>query len=95
MGGRAPQAEIAESLLDLSHLRRETRTALELGVVGLAPSDLIDKLAWAAGLLEALGELPADSPPVLALLPKLSVRARSALAEWNGWQEQHLAKTKA
>ena len=91
----APEAGRRESLLDLSHIRRETRTALELAVVGLAPSDLVDRLAWAAGLLEAIVELPPDSAPVLALLPRLAVRARSALAEWNAWQEKLLAKAKA
>lgn len=97
MGKRqhALEAGRGESLLDLSHLRRETRTALELAVVGLAPSDLVDRLAWAAGLLEAIAELPPDSPPVLALLPRLAVRTRSALAEWNAWQEKLLRKAKA
>lgn len=51
--------------MDLSHLRRESRTALELAIVELAPSDLIDRLAVVAGLLEALVELPADSAPRL------------------------------
>ena len=42
-----------ESGLSLSHLRRETRTALELAVVALAPSELLERLAASAGLLEA------------------------------------------
>jgi len=33
------------SRLDLSHLRRQARTALELAIVELAPNDLIDRLA--------------------------------------------------
>jgi len=88
-------AGAAETPLDLSHLRRETRTALELAVVALAPLDMIDRLAGAAGLLEALMELPPDSPPVIALVPKLSGRARSALKDWNAWQARHLSKAKA
>ena len=55
-----------EKVLDLTHLRRETRTALELAVVALAPSELIDRLAKSAGLLEAIAELPTDSAPVVA-----------------------------
>ncbi len=75
-----------ESHLDLNHIRRETRTALELSVVAMAPSELIDRLAIAAGLLEALIELPANIPPVLALVPQLVVRAKSALSDWQRWQ---------
>jgi hypothetical protein len=73
------------SLLDLRHLRRETRTALELAIVELAPNDLIDSLAVAAGLLEALVALPPDSAPALALGPSTVDRARKALAAWHAW----------
>jgi hypothetical protein len=92
---RAEEAESAETPLDLSHLRRETRTALELAVVALAPSGLIDRLAVVAGLLEAIVELPSNSAPVLALVPDLSKRARSALSDWNAWRADHLAKSEA
>lgn len=78
-----------ESQLDLNHLRREIRTALELSVVALAPSELIDRLAIAAGLLEALIELPANSPPVVALVPQLIGRAKSALSDWQSWHTAH------
>ena len=92
---REPAAGRAETALDLTHLRRETRTALELAVVALAPSDLLDRLAGAAGLLEALVELPPNSAPVIALVPTVSKRAHSALEDWNEWQAEHLAKVKA
>lgn len=78
-----------ESQLDLNHIRREIRTALELSVVALAPSELIDRLATAAGLFEALIELPANSPPVIALVPPLIRRAKSALSDWQSWQAAH------
>lgn len=78
-----------ESQMDLNHLRREIRTALELSVVTMAPSELIDRLAIAAGLLEALIELPANSPPVITLVPQLQVRAKSALSDWQRWQAAH------
>jgi hypothetical protein len=84
-----------ETQLDLSHLRRETRTALELAVVALAPADLIDRLAAAAGLFESLAGLPADAPPVVALVPKLVKRSRAALDEWDRWQRENLHKGKA
>jgi hypothetical protein len=71
--------------LDLSHLRREARTALELAIVELAPNDLIDRLALVTGLLEALAELPAGSAPALALGPPTADRARVGLAMWRDW----------
>jgi hypothetical protein len=80
------------SQLDLRHLRREARTALELAIVALAPDDLIGRLASAAGLLEAISELPADSPPALALAPKAAARAKSALEEWREYDERHVRK---
>jgi hypothetical protein len=71
--------------LDLSHLRREARTALELAIVELAPTDLIDRLALVTGLLESLAELPADSAPAIALGPPTDDRARVALKMWRDW----------
>lgn len=71
--------------LDLSHLRREARTALELAIVELAPTDLIERLALVTGLLEALSELPADSAPAIALGPSTADRARIALMMWRDW----------
>jgi hypothetical protein len=85
----------SEEALDVSQLRRETRTALQLAVVASAPQELIDRLAWAAGLLEAIVELPSNSPPVLVLVPKLTTRARSTLEQWNVWQAERLAKEQA
>ena len=88
--GAAPQ-----EALDLSHLRREARTALELAVVALAPSAVVDELATAAGLLEALVELPSNSAPVVALVPKVLKRSREALDAWQEWQAKHLVKGRA
>jgi hypothetical protein len=81
--------------LDLSHLRRETRTALELAVAALAPEGLIDRLATVAGLFEALAELPEGTPPVIALTPKLVSRSKEALKEWDKWRAEYLAHVKA
>jgi hypothetical protein len=84
-----------ERALDLTHLRRETRTALELAVVAMVTEALLDRLATAAGLLEALSELPPDSPPSIALAPKAASRAKAALAEWADWQKRHPTPAKA
>lgn len=86
------QPERAESQMDLSHLRRESRTALELAIVAMAPSELVDRLATAAGLLEALVELPTASPPVVAIVPRVATAARSALEDWQQWHHEHLEK---
>jgi hypothetical protein len=92
---RPTYVESAEMDLDLSHLRRETRTALELAVVTLAPGALTDRLAAAAGLLEALVELPPDSPPVIALVPRVVKRSRAALEKWQKWRAKHPFEGKA
>jgi hypothetical protein len=94
MSKRGPSTEVeqGESQMDLSHLRRESRTALELAVVAMAPSELVDRLATSAGLLEALVELPTNSAPVIALVPKLVGRTRGALDDWQNWQHEHLEK---
>jgi hypothetical protein len=92
MGDRSKTAgtEHGETHLEVTHLRREARTALELAVVALAPWTTIQRLASAAGLLEALSELPPDSPPARALVPKVLGLAREALAQWQKWEKDHL-----
>lgn len=76
---------LATTRLDLAHLRREARTALELAIVDLGPTDLIERLALVTGLLEALTELPDDSAPAIALGPSTADRTRDALARWRAW----------
>jgi hypothetical protein len=88
--GQSAQVERAQSQMDLSHLRRDSRTALELAVVAMAPFELVERLAAAAGLLEALVELPTDSAPVLAVVPRVMTGARSALEDWQKWHHEHL-----
>ena len=90
--GKLTKLERAESHMDLSHLRRESRTALELAIVALAPSDLVDRLATSAGLLEALAELPTDSAPVIGIMPTVVTRTRNVLDDWQKWHEEYLAK---
>jgi len=75
-----------EEQLRLSHLRREVKTALELAVAALAHAEVIDRLATAAGLLEALNEFPKSSAPVLAMLPRATDLAERSLQAWRDWQ---------
>lgn len=76
----------ATGALRTSHLRREVKTALELAVAALAHADVIDALATAAGLLEALAEFPESSAPVLAMLPRATEMAEAGLVSWRNWQ---------
>jgi hypothetical protein len=75
--------------LEVRHLRRDVKTALELAIVALAPGELIDRLASAAGLLEAVSELPIDSPPAIALIPRGVEQAARSLQDWDAWKKKH------
>ena len=86
------ESHAADASTDLAHLRQEARVALDLAVVALAPSQLIERLATAVGLLESLGELPADSPPVLAMVPKALAHAKGSLEDWRTWHKEHLER---
>lgn len=94
MSKREPLTDMqsTELQMDLSHLRRESRTALELALVAMAPSELVDGLAAAAGLLEALSELPRGTPLMQALVPKVVTRTRTTLDAWQKWHQEHLEK---
>lgn len=81
--------------MDINHLRREARTALELAIVALAPTDSVDRLAAVAGIIEAMSELPADCPPAVTLLPNTAARAKSALEDWHQWEKKHLPRGQA
>ncbi|HVU05857.1 MAG TPA: hypothetical protein VHE30_29110 [Polyangiaceae bacterium] len=61
-------------------------------MVALAPAEVVDRLATSAGLLEALVELPVDSAPVVALVPKVVTGTRSSLEGWQKWHREHLEK---
>ena len=89
---KGKRAATGRARMELSHLQREARTALELAVVALAPEQLVDRLAAATGLLEALMELPDGSPPMHATLPRAMTRAKGSLAEWRAWHERQGSK---
>lgn len=72
------------------HLRREVRTALELAIVALAPTAIVEQLAIAAGLLEAIEELPTDTLPVQDVTGSIVRRAVAALERWNEWRPNRI-----
>jgi hypothetical protein len=88
-----PSAMFTVDRMDLSHLRREARTALELAIVALAPVELTEHLAVAAGMLEAITEVPGvGGASAQALVAGTVDRARGALAAWHDWESSHLSK---
>jgi hypothetical protein len=95
MQTKQSQPERMNSQMELRHLGREVKSAVELAIVGLCPSELLERLATICGLLDAAAELPADSPPVAVLVPKLVARANAALREWAAWKEAHLRSASA
>lgn len=75
--------------MQLMHLSREVKTALELAIAALAPNDLIDRLAVVAGLLDAFTGLAIDETTSLPLIHRTTDRAHQALDAWRIWREKH------
>lgn len=81
------QAEAAPvEALRATHVRREVKTALELALASMGPSEMVDRLALAAGMLEALAEFPTDAAPVVATAPRALAIASEALSAWHSWE---------
>jgi hypothetical protein len=78
-------ASTTDKSMEVRHLLRTVKTALELAIIGRAPIDLLNRLARPAGLLEAVSQLPVDGGAVGALLPELLAEAQSAVARWEAW----------
>ena len=74
--------------MEIRHLLRTLKTALELALVARVPVDLLHSLARAAGLLDAVSQLPAETPAVEALIPGLLTDARAALERWDRWTKR-------
>jgi len=62
------------------------KTALELAVASMSPTEIVDPLAIAAGLLEALAEFPPDAAPVVATLRRAVATGDEALKAWRAWE---------
>lgn len=77
---------------EVRHLLRNLKTSLELAIVALAPSDLLNRLGRVAGLLEAVSQLPTDEGPAQALIPGLIADGLAAIGAWDKW---HRARTPA
>jgi hypothetical protein len=95
-----PVAEVPPEIpmtnqMELRHLAREVKTALELAIAALAPSDLVDRLAIGAGLLDAITDMALDEAAALPLVTRTVERATQALAAWHQWRTEHPPKATA
>jgi hypothetical protein len=81
--------------MELRHLAREVKTALELALAALATSDLVDRLAIAAGLLDAITDMALDEAATIPLVTRTVERANEALAAWQRWRADHPPKATA
>jgi hypothetical protein len=79
----------------LLHLAREVKTALELAIAASAPTELVDRLAVVAGLLDAITGLALSETGTLPLVSSTTERAKTALAAWHRWQSDHPPKASA
>jgi hypothetical protein len=75
--------------IHISHLTREVKTALELAIAAFSPSEIVDRLAVVAGLLDALQSLAVDDAVQLPLVGRTRERAMMALEDWRRWQVDH------
>jgi hypothetical protein len=78
--------------LEVTHLAREIKTALELAIAGQAPAAVIDRLAVVAGLLDAFTSLALDETATPLFLTSVE-RGKDALAEWHRWRQTHRLPT--
>ena len=74
--------------MELRHLAREVKTALELALAASASSDLVDSLAIAAGLLDAITDMALDEASI-PLVARTVERANQALVAWYRWRADH------
>ncbi len=81
--------------MELRHLARDVKTSLELALAALAPSDLVDRLAIGAGLLDAITDMALDEAGTTPLVTRTVARANEALAAWRRWRDDHPPKATA
>lgn len=81
--------------MELRHLARDVKTSLELALAALAPSELVDRLAIGAGLLDAITDMALDETATIPLVTRTVQRANDALAAWHRWRDDHPPKATA
>ena len=81
MAGKRSARRPPEDGKTLARLRGLVRRALIEALPGDAPSEVVDGLAIAAGMLSAIAWSESDSLQAL-----VGLRARAALAAWRAWK---------
>ena len=71
-------------------LRRRVVEVLELAIAGRAPLRIIEPLGTAAGMLEALADVPRHE-----LVEETERKAKKALQAWALWDARHAPKAMA
>jgi len=81
------QGQALDAASELRHLLRTVKTSLELAIMARAPHDLVNRLARASGLLDAMTQLPTDEGPARDLAPVALADALSAVELWRVWEK--------
>jgi hypothetical protein len=81
------EAQHVDSVTELRHLLRTVKTSLELAILARAPGDLVNRLARAAGLLDALSQLPTNGGPAREMAAGVLADALSAIDLWGIWEK--------
>ena len=69
----------------MRHLLRTVKTSTELAILARAPTELVNRLARASGLLDAVSQLAVDAGPARDLSPALMADALAAVEQWRIW----------
>jgi len=86
---------VMRTQMHLTHLARDVTTALELAIAAFAPSELVDRLALAAGYLDAFQALDSEATALQPLITRTTERADLALSIWRQWEKDHPPRASA
>ena len=75
---------------EMARLRGRIIEALELAIAARAPLDIIEPLGTAAGMLEALADVPRHE-----LVMVVETKAKRCLEAWAVWDAKHSPKATA
>lgn len=76
--------------VEMIRLRRRIIEVLELAIAARAPLRIVEPLGTAAGMLEALADVPRHE-----FLIHIEAKAKNALEAWALWDAKHAPKATA
>lgn len=74
-----------DKISEMRHLLRAVKTSTELAILARAPTELVNRLGRASGLLDALSQLATDAGPARELSGVLIADGVAALEQWRAW----------